>query len=216
MFRDRNDAGKQLAKKLAPFGAEDAIILALPRGGVVTGYEVARALSLPLDIIAVRKVGHPDSPEYAIGAVDERGTTVLNEAESATIEPQWLANQIERQRKEAKRRSTLYRGRVEPIGLSGRIAIIVDDGIATGLTMRLAVRFAKTQRPSKIVVAVPVAPPESIRALEAEGADEVIVLEPPEEFLSAVGSHYVHFDQVEDGEVVRLMNNARRSCTGAQ
>ena len=210
MFDDRNDAGRQLGAKLAEYRGKNAIVLALPRGGVVTGFEVARALSLPLDIIAVRKIGHPSSPEYAVGAVDENGTTILNEAEAAMIDTRWLAEETERQREEAKRRSALYRGGKKPVNFSGKTAIIVDDGIATGLTMRLAVRFARTQHPSRVIVAVPVAPPEAVSDLKAEGADEVIVLEPPEEFLSAVGAHYVHFDQVEDGEVVRLLEGPER------
>ncbi|MDO8514797.1 MAG: phosphoribosyltransferase family protein [bacterium] len=211
MFNDRHDAGKKLALKLERYRGKGAVVLALPRGGVVVGYEIARVLALPLDIIAVRKIGHPASPEYAIGAIDEHGATILNNVETLEIEGRWLAEETERQREEAKRRSALYRGERDPVNITGKTAIIVDDGIATGLTMRLAVRSTKTQRPEKIVIAVPVAPPESIRALHEEGADEVIVLESPEEFLGAVGAHYITFDQVEDNEVVRLMKSASGS-----
>ncbi len=207
MFTDREDAGRQLAKKLERYRGGNGIVLALPRGGVVTGYEVAEALKLPLDIIAVRKIGHPSSPEYAIGAVDEKGTMILNEAETAALDQGWLSEEIGRQKKEAERRSTVYREKRMPADLAGKTAIVVDDGIATGLTMRLAVRSVKAQKPETIIVAVPVAPPESLRALKEEGADDVIVLEPPEEFMGAVGAHYARFEQVEDEEVIRLLQS---------
>ena len=207
MFNDRRDAGKQLAEKLAALRGQNAVVLALPRGGVVTGYEIACALSLPLDIISVRKIGHPNSPEYAIGAVDENGVTIFNETQAATIDQKWLTGETERQRQEAKRRSATYRPGKRPLSIAGKTAIIVDDGIATGLTMRLAVRSAKAQKAAKIVIAVPVAPPESVDTLKKEGADEIIVLEPPEGFLGAVGAHYMRFEQVEDDEVIRLMRS---------
>lgn len=213
MFTDRQEAGKHLAKKLAPYRGKNAIVLALPRGGVVTGYEIAEALKLPLDIIAVRKIGHPSSPEYAVGAVDENGTTILNEMETATIDHAWLNEEIERQRAEAKRRSIVYRAGKKPISLKKKIVILADDGIATGLTARLAVRSVKAQKPEKIIVAVPVAPQESLEALKGEGADEVIALLPPEDFAGAVGAHYVQFDQVGDEEVVRLMEASRDGKT---
>ena len=203
MFKDRQDAGVQLAKKLSSYRGQDAVILALPRGGVVIGYEVAKALKLPLDIIVVRKVGYPGDPEYAICAVDEKGT-LLCDQEADTIDRQWLQKEIERQRQEALRRLGAYRGNRKPIGVAGKIAIVVDDGIATGLTMRLAVRALAAQHPKKIIIAVPVAP-ELQRTLMREGADEVIVLEPPEEFWGAVGAHYESFEQVTDSEVISLL-----------
>ncbi len=205
MFTDRAEAGRQLTKRLERYRGTNARVLALPRGGVVTGYEVAKALGLPLDIIAVRKVGAPGNPEYAIGAVDEKGTKILNETETATVDPLWLAQEVERQQAEARRRSLVYRGGRTPPEIKGKIAIIVDDGIATGLTMRLAVRSAKAKKPAKIIVAVPVAPPESLRVLKDEGADEVVVLEPTEDFLGAVGAHYARFDQIEDAKVIELL-----------
>ena len=219
MFTDRADAGRQLAKKLERYRGKEAVVLALPRGGVVTGHEIAEALKLPLDIIVVRKIGHPSSPEYAIGAVDEKGTTILNETETAALDQAWLREEIGRQRKEAQRRSTVYREKRMPRGLAGKIAIVVDDGIATGLTMRLAVRSVKAQKPEQIIVAVPVAPMESLRALKEEGAGDVIVLEPPEGFLGAVGAHYDRFEQVPDEEVIRLLQSmyeARDKNTGSR
>ncbi len=210
MFRDRNDAGVQLAKKLEQYRGQDAVVLALPRGGVVLGYEVARALALPLDIVTVRKVGHPLSPEYAICAVDDRGTRLCNEEEIAQVDPEWLARETAAQRDEAKRRSTLYRSGREPLPLARKVALIVDDGIATGFSMRLAVEIVRTQKPSRIVVAVPVASAETLRNIE-KVADECIVLEPPDEFGGAVGAHYEAFEQVEDREVIELMNEASRT-----
>lgn len=208
MFRDRRDAGKKLAQMLQAYRGANAVVLALPRGGVVLGYEVARALSLPLDIIAVRKIGHPVSPEYAIGAVDENGATILNESEASAVDRSWLKEETARQQEEAVRRSTVYRAGRPPIALAGKAAIIVDDGIATGLSMQLAVHRAVLQNAAKIIVAVPVAPPECLRMLKEEGADDIVVLESPERFAGAVGAHYAVFDQVEDDEVVRLLKNA--------
>ncbi len=209
MFKDRHDAGRQLAKRLEHYRGTHAVVLALPRGGVILGYEVAKALGAPLDILVPRKIGHPLHPEYAIGAVDEKGTRILSEMEAATLDPKWLEAETERQQKEAKRRVSTYRGTKAGATIKGKIVILIDDGIATGLTMRLAVRSVKAQTPQKIIVAVPVAPSESIAELKAEGADAVIVLEPPQRFAGAVGAHYLHFDQVEDEEVILLLQSLR-------
>ena len=207
MFRDRNDAGRQLAEKLAKYRGQDAVVLALPRGGVVTGCEIAQTLGLPLDIAVVRKIGHPLSPEYAIGAVDDTGAIILNDAETESVSQAWLSDEIEREKKEAVRRVKAYRGDRPPVTISGRIALIVDDGIATGLTVRLAVRSLRAQNPARIVVAVPVVSAEAVESLRKE-ADEIITLEPPEEFLGAVGSHYLEFAQVGDAEVKKLLSES--------
>lgn len=209
MFRDRKDAGLQLAKKLAKYRAGNAIVLALPRGGVVAGYEIARALELPLDIAVVRKVGHPLSPEYAICAVDERGTLLCNEQEAASVDRAWLKAEIERQKREALRRIAVYRGKREPISLAGKIAIIVDDGVATGLTIRLAIASVKVQKPARAIVAVPVVSAEAARDI-MQTADQLVFLEPPEDFLGAVGAHYEEFEQVGDEEVIQLLNKQTR------
>jgi len=206
MFTDRMEAGKQLALKLADYRGKDVVVLALPRGGVVMGYEIARALSCPLDIIVTRKIGHPLDPEYAIGSVDERGISIMNAGETAMLDASWLRDEIERQSKEARRRSVAYRHGRKPIDYTGKIVIIVDDGIATGLTMRLAVRSAKAAKPKKIIVAVPVGAEDSLCTLRDEGADETIVLVPPEEFKGAVGAHYAQFEQVEDKEVIAILD----------
>lgn len=206
MFTNRTDAGQQLATKLLPYRTDDVIVLTLPRGGVVLGYEIAQTIDVPFDILVTRKIGHPANSEYAIGAVDEQGTTVLNETETALIDQQWLQAEIARQQAEAVRRSVVYRqGKPEP-DITGKTVIIVDDGIATGFTMRLAVRVVKKQQPKKIIIAVPVAPLDSIAQLKKEGADEVIIVERPEEFMGSVGAHYQSFEQVSDSEVIRLLH----------
>lgn len=204
MLKNRPEAGVLLAQKLQEYKGTDAVVLALPRGGVVVGRALADALSLPLDIIATRKIGHPTNPEYAIGAVDANGLSVFNEAEVASVDPEWLKEETERQKDEAKRRTILYRKGKSPVDLSGRVAIVIDDGIATGFTMRLAVKAARKEKPKKIIVAVPVAPADSISEIRNEGADEIILLEPSEEFLGAVGAHYQEFEQIEDKEVIKL------------
>src|SRR3989338_1595449 len=140
MFKNRVYAGRRLAEKLAKYRGQNAVVLALPRGGVVIGREIAQALGLPLDIAVVRKIGHPLSPEYAIGAVDDTGAIILNDAETESVSQAWLSDEIEREKKEAERRVKAYRGGRKPIPILGKTALIVDDGIATGLTMRLRVR----------------------------------------------------------------------------
>lgn len=206
MLKNREEAGKQLAEKLSQYQDKDAVVLALPRGGVVTGYEIAKKLNLPLDIVVTRKIGHPNNPEYAICAVSENGTLLCNELERAPINKRWLAEEIEKQKEEALRRLTVYRGGKSPIKIRGRAVIIVDDGIATGLSMRLAVALVKSQKPKRTVVAVPVAPREVIEQLENE-VDEIVVLLPSSEFVGAVGAHYQEFEQVEDKEVIHLLQS---------
>ncbi len=211
MFKDRKDAGKRLARRLKAYSGGNALVLALPRGGVVVGHQVAEMLNLPLDIIAVRKVGHPSEPEYAIGAVDENGVSILNEEETGLLDKTVLQREVAKERKEAKRRAIAYRPKGGSLTIAGKIIIIADDGIATGLTMRLAVRVVKAQKPEKIIIAVPVAPFEAIRNLEVEGIDEIITLEPPESFEDAVSAYYENFDQVDDAEIVKLLQLSPRA-----
>ncbi|TSC85888.1 MAG: phosphoribosyl transferase domain-containing protein [Parcubacteria group bacterium Gr01-1014_8] len=211
MFKNRKEAGKEIAQKLASYRGMNAVVLALPRGGVVVGHEVAKALSLPLDIVAVRKIGHPSSPEYAVCALDEHGTRLCNESAIWDIDPAWLAAETERQTMEALRRARVYRGKRLPVEIAGATALLVDDGAATGLTMRAAIAAVRARGVQKIVVAVPVASVDAVRDFTKE-ADEVVILEPPEEFRSAVGAHFRHFDQVEDKEVVRLLKASVRNA----
>ena len=203
MFKNRSDAGKKLAERLWRYKNSNAIVLALPRGGVVVGYEIARLLGLPLDIVVARKIGHPQNPEYAICATDEKGTFLCNEAETRLVDQDWLKKEIERQRKEAKRRISVYRGGKKPFPITDKVAIIIDDGIATGLTMRLAIKATRGQKPERIIIAIPVAPSDIVREFRRE-VDEVVVLESPEDFMEAVGAHYREFEQVKDDTVIRL------------
>lgn len=206
MFENRTDAGKQLAEKLEKYRGQDAVVLALPRGGVVVGAEIAKELNFPIDIIVTRKIGHPGNPEYAICAVDEKGTLLCNEAERASVNEQWLQREVARERAEALRRSRAYRGERKALDIKGKIAIIADDGIATGLSIRLAIRSVKSYGAKQVVVAVPVAPSDVAREIARE-VDEFVVIEPPEEFRGAVGAHYRHFDQTTDEQVVSILKN---------
>ena len=214
---DRQDAGKRLAKVLRHFSGPEVVILALPRGGVVLGAEVSRELEAPLGLVLVRKIGHPSAPEYAIGAIAENDDPIYNTSEVIGISVGWL-KQAEASAKEMiERRRKIYYGEGFTLPkLKSKTVIIVDDGIATGLTMQAAVHAAKRQQPKRVIVAVPVAPQESIDKLE-EIADEVIVLDNPANFLGSVGNHYVEFDQVDDEEVKTLLwevyDDLRQSVT---
>ncbi|HBB44390.1 MAG: Phosphoribosyltransferase [Parcubacteria group bacterium GW2011_GWA1_44_13] len=202
VFKNRIDAGAKLAEILIDLKNADAIVLALPRGGVVIGKEVAQALGLPLDIIVTRKIGAPGNDEYAIGAIDITGAGVWNEAERAYVDPKWLEHKIESEKKEAIRRFETYRKGMGQLSLKNKTVIIVDDGIATGLTMQSATAYAKREGALKVVVAVPVASTESVRALKSVA--EVRILETPI-FFSAVGEWYEDFPQVSDQEVIRTL-----------
>lgn len=204
-FEDRVDAGRQLARRLAAREWSDAVVLGLPRGGVPIAAEVARALGAPLDVLIVRKVGVPWHPELAMAAVGEEGAVVRNEAVIAAsgVSRGELARGEERERAEVERRALRFRGGRAPQALSGRTALIIDDGIATGASMRAACAIARARQASRIVVATPVAPPDVVDALRSD-ADEVVCLNVPDEFM-AVGLYYVDFRQTEDAEVERLM-----------
>lgn len=206
VFKNRTEAGKKLAETLSDFKNADAIVLALPRGGVVVAKEVASALNLPLDIIVTRKIGAPGNDEYAIGAIDITGSGVWNEAERAYVDPKWLKHKIESEGKEALRRFEAYRKGMGSLNLKNKTVIIVDDGIATGLTMQSAVAYAKNEGAIKVVVAVPVASLESVRAIKKDAL--VRVLETPI-FFSAVGEWYEDFPQVGDEEVVEALARKR-------
>jgi predicted phosphoribosyltransferase len=205
MFRDRVDAGQKLARALMAYKGQPVVVYALPRGGVVLGVEVARALEAPLDLIVVRKIGHPLQPEYAIGAVAEDGYVVTNPNETDTLDEHWLDRATAAELKEAQRRRKLFlRGR-GPVAVKDKIAIIVDDGLATGLTMLAAIHEISKRTPRKIVVAVPVAAGETAREVSSE-VDDLVVLNIPRGF-GAIGAFYECFDQVSDDEVVELMKS---------
>ncbi len=204
MFKDRSDAGRQLAQKLEKY--RGAVVYALPRGGAVVGFEIARHLNLPLDLIIVRKIGHPFNPEFAICATDEEGHLLCSE--TALVDSNWLERAAEKEQQEARRRRELYLSGRSPVNPAGKIAILVDDGVATGLTFRLALQNLKSKHPDRIVAALPVLPPEIAETI-AEEADELVALEIPRTFLGAVGAYYQNFDQVSDAEVVELLKTSR-------
>jgi putative phosphoribosyl transferase len=203
-FRNRRDAGQKLAQKLLHYAnRSDTIVLALPRGGVPVGYEVALALNVPLDIFIVRKLGLPGQEELAIGAIASRGIRVLNEDIVHALNlPDEVINRVaERELKELQRREHVYRGDRPVPEIRDRIVILVDDGLATGASMRAAVEGLRVQNPKRIVVAVPTAAPETCEAFETI-ADEVVCAITPEPFLG-VGRWYEDFSQTTD-EGVRL------------
>lgn len=216
LFRDRRHAGIMLANQLQAYrGDHHAVVLALPRGGVVVGQEVSLALHLPLDVFITRKIAAPESPEYAVGAVSETGAVYLNReaVRAMQLSQEDLDGLIAAQRREIERRRTLYReGRGLP-QLHHRTVILVDDGVATGATLFATLDALSALSPLRVVVALPVAPPstaERIRAL----VDECVILSTPEPF-SAVGCFFEEFDQVSDDEVVRTLHQADEALRGA-
>jgi predicted phosphoribosyltransferase len=208
-YRDRRQAGRVLAEQLAHHrGRPSLLVLALPRGGVAVGFEVAHALQAPLDVFIVRKLGFPGHEEYAMGAIASGGVRVMNPMPGATVSPQELAAVVAREQDELVRRERLYRGDQPAVSLRGRYVIVVDDGLATGSTMRAAVLAIRQQRPAHLTVAVPVGAPDTCRQLGVE-ADEVVCPAMPEPF-RAVGLWYQNFPQATDDEVHELLEEARR------
>jgi predicted phosphoribosyltransferase len=205
-FRNRTDAGRRLAEKLAAYANRpDVLVLALPRGGVPVGFEVARALGAPLDVFLVRKLGVPDYEELAMGAVATGGVRVLNDeiVRGLGISEHEVDAAAARELQELARRERLYRGDRPLPGIAGRTVILVDDGLATGATMRAAIAAVRQQQPARIVVAVPTASPDTCEALKAE-ADDLVCAMTPEPFL-AVGHWYEDFTQTTDDEVRELL-----------
>jgi len=209
MFTSRADAGRRLARLLAnTLPAEPLVVLGLPRGGVPVAYEVAKALGAPLDVIVVRKLGVPYQPELAMGAIGEGGVRIINQemARRAGVTGAQLEAVEAGEREELARRATRFRGHHDRVPLAGHTALIVDDGIATGATVRAACQVARGQGAARVIVAAPIAPPSTIQGLRRV-ADDVIVLQSPEEFM-AIGQFYDDFTQTSDAEVVRLLDRA--------
>jgi putative phosphoribosyl transferase len=204
-FADRRDAGRQLAERLTPLAAEDPVVVALPRGGVPVAREVAKALGAPLEILAVRKLGAPHNPEYGIGAVAEDGTRVIDSEAVAVLGLSGgvVDSLIDRETEELRRRVAAYRGDRSALDLEGRTVIVVDDGVATGVTDTAALRAVRRRRPGRTILAVPVCPPDSAARLRDE-ADEVVCLAMPP-LLYGVGQWYRDFSQVSDEEVVTAL-----------
>jgi putative phosphoribosyl transferase len=210
-FVDRVDSGKRLASALKNFSGKKGIVLAIPRGGVVVGYMIAKTLKLPLDIIIPRKIGAPDNPELAIGAVAEDGTSILNQnlIKYLGVTREYVIEETERQKKEIRRRLELYRQDISYPNLKGLDVIVVDDGIATGSTMKAALASVKNRGAASITVAVPVGPPSTIDELE-KMADRVVCIYKPE-FFQAIGEFYRDFNQTSDEEVIGLLLENKRN-----
>jgi len=207
IFVDRVDAGRRLADQLLRFKDERPVVLALPRGGVPVGFKIASALGAPLDVVLVRKIGAPWQPELALGAIVGNGTVerVIDPALLVQFDvPQtYIEEEVARQTSVIDQRRKLYYRNREPVDVRDCAALVVDDGIATGATMRAALRAIRRRQPRKLVLAVPVAPPETIEALRKE-VDEIVCLAMPEEFW-AIGAFYSDFQQVDDEEVVHFL-----------
>jgi putative phosphoribosyl transferase len=212
VFKDRRDAGRQLGRWLSAYAALEPVVVALPRGGVPVAAEIADALGAPLDVIVARKIGLPWQPELALGAVAEGNICVVNEAliEEAGVSRDELATVIGRERVELERRVRAYRGERSPARLDGRLVILVDDGLATGYTARVAIDLIRRRGASRVVLAVPVAPRDSVATMSGL-ADEFVVLQTPTRFFS-IGEHYEDFRPTSDEEVVACL---RRLADGS-
>lgn len=202
---DRKDGGKQLADLLKHYASKsNTIVIGLPRGGVITAYEVAKQLDLPLDIIITRKIGAPFQPELAVGAMTQNGTVLFNsQLHLLGISEQQLIPVIKKERKELKRRLQLYRNNKPPLNLTNKTILLIDDGIATSATMKAAIQTVRELNAHKIVVGVPVAPPAIASQLTSDIDEYVCVITPP--FFTAIGQFYDQFPQVQDEEVISLL-----------
>ncbi len=209
ILKDRTQAGIQLAAELLRFKNRDPIVLALPRGGVPVGFEVAKALDAPLDLVLVRKIGAPLQPELAVAAVvdGEKMEIVINEGvlEALALSEDYVREQAKREVEEIERRRRTYLGGRERVRVDGRTVLVVDDGIATGATVRAALRAVRRREPGHLVLAVPVAPAETVLQLLQSEVDEVVCLATPSPF-GSIGQFYVDFRQVGDDEVRDLLD----------
>jgi putative phosphoribosyl transferase len=206
-----------LAKRLKSYAGQDVVVLAIPRGGLPVARQVADALGAPLDVVVVRKLGAPGQPELGIGAVvdGDHPRAIFNPQllETLGVSDEYIDAEVARQLKEVKRREAAYRQGRAKVPIEGKTVIIVDDGIATGSSVRAALRGIRRARPGKLILAVPVAPPETVEALRTE-ADEIVCLETPEVFF-AVGQFYEDFHQVSDDEVRTILQAGRKAETAA-
>lgn len=217
LFADRVDAGRRLAAELKGACPGDGVVLAVPRGGVVVGAEVARELGFPLDVVIPRKIGAPQNPELAIGAVTQDGAVYLNRPLMAAlgIGEEEVAALVKKEEAEIERRMRLYRGSTEYPDYRERCVIVVDDGVATGYTITAALRWVRKKfSPSKLILAVPVAPQETVLRLKDE-VDQLVVLFSPADFY-AVGQFYRDFSQTSDQEVVELLRQNKKDLRGSK
>jgi putative phosphoribosyl transferase len=215
MFRDRKEAGERLAARLAHLKDRQPVVLALPRGGVAIAFEIARLLAAPLDIVLVRKIGVPWQPELALGAVSDGDTPEIfideHMAKELAIPEDYVRDETARQMAELERRRAIYCAGRPPVEVKNRTAIVVDDGIATGATMRVALRAVRRRGPARLVLAAPVAAAETLAALGRD-ADETVCLAAPEG-LGAIGYYYDDFHQMSDAEVTDLLARAPQPGT---
>ena len=206
VFESREEAGTLLADKLKKYG-KNCLVLAIPRGGVVVGAQIAHARSCPLEVIITRKLGAPGNPELAIGATTSKGGVVLDQEliKKLEVTKGYIRSELSRQQKEARRREKVYL-KGEPINITDKTVILVDDGIATGATIEAAIQAVREERPARVILAVPVAPPHTVERLKNE-VDELVVLSTPEHFW-AIGEFYSSFPQISDEEVVSILREA--------
>lgn len=211
IFKDRKQAGEQLAQKLTKYRGKDVIVLAVPRGGVVVGVEIAKALGTPLDVIITRKIGAPGNPEFAIGAIGPNDQIVLNEEviRSYKIPQEYLNSEIGKQGLEMERRERLFREGKGPLDLENKLVILADDGIATGADIEVAIKAIKCQKPKKLILAIPVGPKEIIEKLKTQ-VDELVFLAAPTVFY-AVGQFYQDFTQTTDSEVTEILEKSSKA-----
>lgn len=208
IFNDRIDAGIELANALTKWkGQANTMVIGLPRGGVPVASEVAKVLNLPLDVICPRKLGAPHNKEFAIGAITETGEGILSEdvIRSLGISQEYIASEMESQKKEAQKRLELYRQGKPPRVVKGQTIILVDDGLATGSTLKAAIHSLRKEGVEAIIVGVPVSPPDTLREIQ-ELVEEVVCLSAPP-FFQAVGQFYRDFSATEDDEVINIMNS---------
>jgi len=204
-FYDRQEAGKKLGKLLAKkYNQKNVVVYALPRGGVVIGVEVVKVLHAPLDLLITRKIGHPHSPEYALAVLSEDGHVVGNKEEIDQVDQKWFKKEIEKEKQEIERRRKLYLQGRKKIRAENKIAIIVDDGIATGLNVKAAIEDVSHRHPQKIVIAVPVMPKELVKELESL-VNDIVAIDIDKNYLGAVGAYYKKFPQLTDEEVIKLV-----------
>lgn len=210
MFHDRHDAAVRLARELRSYrDSKSSVILAVPRGGLPIGGVLASELNLPLDVVLTKKIGHPSNPEFAIGAVSLTDEILDEELVSREgIAAGWLDEEIARIRRRLHERYRMYHGAGRPVPVAGKTVILTDDGAATGRTLLVAIDLLRREGAAKIVVALPVAPPDTVALLESR-ADEVVCLETPSSFM-AIGEFYEDFSQVEDEQAVAILRGGAR------
>ncbi|MBU0460330.1 MAG: phosphoribosyltransferase [Nanoarchaeota archaeon] len=210
IFKDRFAAGKLLAEKLIEHKSkENTLILAIPRGGLETGFSLAKELNLPLDVVLTKKIGFPGNPEYAIGAVSLKSEIIFESLiTTGQVSRQYIDEEIKKIRKKLKMKYYHYRENRDPLDLKNKLVILTDDGAATGRTLLAAIKLVKQEKVKKIIVAIPVSHPETVKKLKEKA--EVVCLETPRDFF-AVGQFYEHFNQVNDKEAIKLLKEANKN-----